>query len=73
MDDFVGRFRSSVACSTPFSYSNYTRFKCYEHRRHLRSSFDMSSVNMLFKRLNDRLTVKQAIFRIMIIKVRKDK
>ena len=29
----------------------YTRFQCYVHRRHLRSSFDMPSFDMLFKRL----------------------
>ena len=29
----------------------YTRFQCYVHRQHLRSSFDMPSFDMLFKRL----------------------
>ena len=32
---------------------SYTRFQCYVHRRHLRSSFDMPSFDMLFKRLFD--------------------
>ena len=30
---------------------NYTRFQCYVHRRNLRSSFDVPSLHMLFKRL----------------------
>ena len=29
----------------------YTRFQCYVHRQHFRSSFDMPSFGMLFKRL----------------------
>ena len=52
------RSRSSTAV--------YTSFKCYVLRRYLRSSFEM-----LFKRLKDRLTVKQAMF--WIISGRKDK
>ena len=34
-----------------YDVGSYTRFQCYVHRRHLRSSFDMPSFDMLFKRL----------------------
>ena len=47
------------------------RFQCYVHGRHLRSSFDVPSFDMVFKQLKDHLTVKQAIF--WVISGRKDK
>ena len=32
-------------------FLHYTRFQCYMYKRHLRSSFDMPSFDMLFKQL----------------------
>ena len=40
--------------------TDYTRFQCYVHRPHIRSTFDIP-----FNRLKDRLTVNQAIFQIV--------
>ena len=55
MDDFGGRFGSSVACSTPFSSPNYTRFQRYVHSDiFVYLSTSVPSFDMLFKRLNDR-------------------
>ena len=58
--------KDSGACEkrpAGLNYSNvYTRFQCYVHRRHLGSSFDMPSFDML---CNGCLTVKQAIFHII--------
>ena len=39
----------SLSCLALFTPGPLTRFQCYMHRRHLRSSFDMPS-----KRLKDR-------------------